>query len=406
MSARLRTGLLGAAAMLLLMGSDCSSGEDDADSGTAQDTAAAIDASPAIDTTTVPEPDVPPAADLPTPPDTPTSDQGTPDATAPDVPSPPDLPPEVPDTTPPDLVDASGECMVTGCSAQVCAAGPVDTTCEYRCEYGCYAQATCEPQADGLCGWTAGAAFEACVAECSCGPTVEPSDTYYNRFEGIGADNACSSDADCIIGGCSAEICAAEALPSTCEGLPYGPSGSCGCVAGVCIWNDCSEPPGPDADAGTPDADAEPADTMSADLEETGPTTSCIATGCSGQVCAADAVITTCEYTCEYGCYSQATCEPQADGLCGWTTTAAYEACVAACSCQPSVDPSDPYFDRFEGSGFDNACTKETDCVASGCSGEVCAAEPAFTTCELLPYTPMGSCGCLAGHCVWNDCEP
>jgi hypothetical protein len=55
----------------------------------------------------------------------------------------------------------------------------------------------------------------------------------------------------------------------------------------------------------------------------------CMKTGCSGQVCADHSVITTCEFRPEYACYRDATCEVQADGYCGWTETAALDACLA-----------------------------------------------------------------------------
>lgn len=58
---------------------------------------------------------------------------------------------------------------------------------------------------------------------------------------------------------------------------------------------------------------------------------SCIVTGCSGQVCASEPVMTTCEYTCEYGCYQYATCEAQAAGLCGWTSSPEFDACMDRC---------------------------------------------------------------------------
>lgn len=61
----------------------------------------------------------------------------------------------------------------------------------------------------------------------------------------------------------------------------------------------------------------------------------CMATGCSGQICASEPMASTCEWTCEYGCYQYATCEPQALGACGWTTTPEYDACVRDCANQP-----------------------------------------------------------------------
>lgn len=50
--------------------------------------------------------------------------------------------------------DGDSPCVVTGCSSHVCAEDHVATTCEWREEYACYRDATCERQANGACGWT------------------------------------------------------------------------------------------------------------------------------------------------------------------------------------------------------------------------------------------------------------
>lgn len=56
----------------------------------------------------------------------------------------------------------------------------------------------------------------------------------------------------------------------------------------------------------------------------------CKVTGCSGQICSDDDVITTCEYKTEYVCYKTAKCERQEDGKCGWTPTEELVACLGA----------------------------------------------------------------------------
>ncbi len=58
-------------------------------------------------------------------------------------------------------------CKVGGCSGQLCV-GPDDpdiSTCEWRDEYACYRSATCEPQADGRCGWTSTDELKRCIDE-------------------------------------------------------------------------------------------------------------------------------------------------------------------------------------------------------------------------------------------------
>jgi hypothetical protein len=57
--------------------------------------------------------------------------------------------------------------------------------------------------------------------------------------------------------------------------------------------------------------------------------TPCKKTGCSGEVCAADDVITTCDWQPQYACYADATCERQPDGSCGFTETNALTSCLA-----------------------------------------------------------------------------
>ena len=80
----------------------------------------------------------------------------------------------------------------------------------------------------------------------------------------------------------------------------------------------------------------EPADLTSVTVPVTPPAYErCVVTGCSGQVCAAEARITTCEYREEYACYDVAICEVQTDGRCGWTETPEIVACLVAATPTP-----------------------------------------------------------------------
>jgi hypothetical protein len=54
----------------------------------------------------------------------------------------------------------------------------------------------------------------------------------------------------------------------------------------------------------------------------------CFKTGCSGQVCADEEVVTTCEFRQEYECYKTARCERQANGKCGFTDTPELRRCL------------------------------------------------------------------------------
>jgi hypothetical protein len=58
----------------------------------------------------------------------------------------------------------SAACVVTGCSSHICAESSVISTCEWKTEYGCYRDATCETQSTGKCGWTQTTELLACIA--------------------------------------------------------------------------------------------------------------------------------------------------------------------------------------------------------------------------------------------------
>lgn len=56
----------------------------------------------------------------------------------------------------------------------------------------------------------------------------------------------------------------------------------------------------------------------------------CVKTGCSGEICAAEEKMSTCDYKAEYECYKKAACERQSDGNCGFTQTAEVKSCIAS----------------------------------------------------------------------------
>lgn len=62
-------------------------------------------------------------------------------------------------------VPTAPPCVVTGCSAHVCADGPRYTTCEFRPAYACYrAHGVCGRDASGACGWRDTPALSTCLA--------------------------------------------------------------------------------------------------------------------------------------------------------------------------------------------------------------------------------------------------
>ena len=71
---------------------------------------------------------------------------------------------------PPQTGIVANGCAVSGCSMQLCisaeeaAAGGGVSTCEFRPEYACYREASCEIQANGKCGWTETETLKQCLA--------------------------------------------------------------------------------------------------------------------------------------------------------------------------------------------------------------------------------------------------
>jgi len=63
--------------------------------------------------------------------------------------------------------------------------------------------------------------------------------------------------------------------------------------------------------------------------EDSAPATACIATGCSGEVCAPGETASACEFKEEFACLKYARCELQASGSCGWSETDEYKNCLA-----------------------------------------------------------------------------
>jgi|GEM_PF-1460922 hypothetical protein len=59
------------------------------------------------------------------------------------------------------------------------------------------------------------------------------------------------------------------------------------------------------------------------------PQAACKPSGCSGQICSDQAVITDCIYLSKYACYKKAVCARGADGQCGWTQTPELAKCLA-----------------------------------------------------------------------------
>lgn len=83
-----------------------------------------------------------------------------------------------PDLYPPfnaNVLKASGGCVITGCSGQVCADAETITTCEWTAQYGCYKQySRCERAGDGQCGWAQTPELMQCLAKTGSGVKAIP----------------------------------------------------------------------------------------------------------------------------------------------------------------------------------------------------------------------------------------
>jgi hypothetical protein len=183
-------------------------------------------------------------------------------------------------------VGAEGECVVGGCSGQLCLEPGDDTasTCEWSDVYACYQQlGVCERAADGACGWRPTQELQDCIdAGGPNPPEPEP----------------------CVVGGCSGTLCldpADEPLGSTCEWSPsyacYDAVGICERDAsGACGWRDTPELEACLADDRVPTSGAcvrSTEDACETDAD-------CVSGGCGGELCFNPAVssgASTCECT-------------------------------------------------------------------------------------------------------------
>jgi len=83
-----------------------------------------------------------------------------------------------PDQYPPfnaSVPKATGGCVITGCSGQVCSDTEAITTCEWTAQYACYRQySRCERATDGQCGWAQTPELMQCIAKTGSGVKAIP----------------------------------------------------------------------------------------------------------------------------------------------------------------------------------------------------------------------------------------
>ena len=306
------------------------------------------------------------------------------------------------------------ECVVSGCSGQICAPDVQMTTCEWNPEYACLQFTTCGMSPDGSCGWEMNDAYLACleevsggmcgegesyddelgaccpdaiyIADCWCedGSVPEQTTDYDEKgcLLGYGCQcvpqaQGCYSDQECPEGtSCNAaEVCLS---PPECE-----PGDICPAVCyGYCVEEDACEP-------------------GSAWDEEV-------------SACCPEAIFMPSCLPCPFGpgpelvevfdkdgClegYTCGPCDPCGDGsdaLCMMIPPDCAEGTVLSVQggCFTCVDP--------------NTCEPPVECVVSGCNGEICAPFEMFSTCEASPEyacLSLTTCGADAsGQCGWEQ---
>jgi hypothetical protein len=219
---------------------------------------------------------------------------------------------------------------VTACPA--CVPGAQCPPCETQC-YGMCQDQQWPQECDSNSDCDAG---ESC--QCTSNPACPECDACFFQCLPDSDPGECSSDADCGAGQQCDFICAPCAPPQ--EGMPPV---ECPCF-GMCV--DAPPPPATecqmdsDCDDGfyceqgpcpyfmpcSPDTGC-PGCGGTCQKQEPEPNP-CMRTGCSGQVCAAQPVATTCEWNDSYACYQLAECGLNAAGVCGWIGNDAFSACL------------------------------------------------------------------------------
>ena len=226
--------------------------------------------------------------------------------------------PSCPAVTPPSpdfCPDGNIEPVVdqNGCTKGYSCVKPPEEECVYAClpkapllceeltnEKDCAARTDCE-WGPGVCPAIACAPGTPCppcpsMCQAKAPPTCQELD-----------EQSCKARSDCSWGATVCPACAeADGTPCECKSF--------------CQPNDPTPSPPPTDPSDPTDPTPAPPPTT--------PEPVCKVTGCSGTVCSATDVATTCEWAEWYACYKQAVCEQQANGTCGWTETPGFTSCM------------------------------------------------------------------------------
>lgn len=222
-----------------------------------------------------------------------------------------------------------------------CADGSCDPTCTIIGSGYCADQPTPTPCGDG----TACGDNETCA--CMPDPSCPQCDVcLFQCVPKEPTNTGCQSDADCKAG----EACNTYYPPCACPVNPDGTWGPCPSCTPISVCEAVTPPPDPNAcksdvdcaagercDLGacgaqfvpcTPDSSGSCTSCTGTCVAADPVPTSCVVTGCSGQICADQPTASTCEYRDWYQCYKLAKCEDQADGRCGFTPNDEFKKCL------------------------------------------------------------------------------
>lgn len=221
-------------------------------------------------------------------------------------------------------------------------------------------------------------------------PACEGFDVGENQSQNDGTnqgDYTCNSDADCMAGGCSGQLChhVDNALATTCEWLPEyacyeDEITTCGCIDGTCGWAQTEA-----LDQCLDDA----ANTVEPNAEEN-----------SDEVCEEVVTYGTDPDTDECKAFPTPCDVPE-----GWDKS--YTGCE-------DTENQEEKNQNQEENDSEEQCQAHSECVVGGCNSELCYHEddPAMgSTCAMEPEhacyqdESITTCGCFEGACGWEDTE-
>ncbi len=216
----------------------------------------------------------------------------------------------------------------------------------------------------------------------------------------------------CVDGGCQWQECAVAA---DCAVRSHEDcTGSWSCANLTCAWTCDSNPP-PACLTAADCAGATHADcagawscTQNACAWACIEPPNCVASGCSGEICATQSMDSDCVWKDWFACLKYTSCGLMADGTCGFADNDAYRACLAGVSpCSDNVDcPSG--FECLDGTCSTIACVpspeicdgKDNNCdgvIDEGCSAATCTAD---ADCPTLQYCDLTAATSAPGCCV------